>query len=394
MRVLIKRWLQLQKEKNVVHYWGGCPIVMTSKWMSYLKLIEKCAGHGWNNWLILSKEPENPKLIDPILKTGCKIIYQPRSKGNFDLDSIRRNYKFLRSIKCDVFHCYNDHTSPLIAAKLARVPVKLWSKLSMSSYYEQGISPKGLQKLMLSSRATGLCVDRILSVSDLAGEEIIQQVGFKDKVTTVTVPVSVDRFFSIKHSTVREEFNLKESDVVIVAVGHFVEIKGWDVAIDAFAIVCKTFPKMKLLLVGKKTSESFYQKINNKIKEYGLAEQVIITGNRGDIPDVLKASDIFILPSRSEGTPAALVEAMAVGLPCVATATGGIPEVIEDGINGFLFQRENAAELAEKIIDIVSIPELHEQMVSMARKGLHKYSTETYVDTVFGHYQNLLENKT
>ena len=383
----------MQNKKNVVHYWGGCPIVATSKWMSYLKLIEECAKHGWNNWLILSKEPEDPTLINPILKTGCNVVYQPRSRGNFDLDSIRRNYKLLRAIQCDIFHCYNDHTSPLIAAKLARVPVKLWSKLSMSSYYEQGTNPVGLQKLMLSTRVTGLCVDRILPVSDLAGEEIVQQVGFKNKISTVTVPVSVERFLSIKDSTVREEFNLKKSDVVIAAVGHFVEIKGWDIAIDAFSIVCKTIPNIKLLLIGKKTSDSFYQKINIKIEEYGLVDKVIIAGNRGDIPNVLKACDIFILPSRSEGTPAALVEAMAVGLPCIATATGGIPEVIEDGINGSLFQRENADELAEKIINVISNPELCMQMVHMARKGLQKYSMEAYVNAVFGHYRNLLENK-
>ncbi|WP_022939981.1 glycosyltransferase [Psychromonas hadalis] len=367
-------------------------MVATSKWMSYLKLIERCAEQGWNNWLILSKQPEDQSLIEPFLKVGCKIIYQPRSKGNFDLQSIHRNYKLLRSIQCDIFHCYNDHTSPLIAAKLAGVPVKLWSKLSMSSYYELSTRPSGLQKLMLSSRITGWCVDRILAVSDLAGKEVIEQVGFKDKVTTVTVPVSVERFVSIKHSQVRKEFNLKKSDVVIVAVGHFVEIKGWDIAIDAFALVNKNVPDAKLLLVGKKTSERFYQKVIKKIDEYGLSKHVIILGGRSDIPEILKASDLFILPSLSEGTPAALVEAMAVGIPCIATATGGMPEVIENGVNGFLFQRENADELAEKIIYVVSHPELRMKIVDEGRKGLQRYSMKTYVETVFSHYQNLLDS--
>ncbi|WP_193755570.1 glycosyltransferase [Psychromonas sp. psych-6C06] len=345
-----------------------------------------------NNWLILSKQPDDQTLIAPILKAGCKIIYQPRSKKNFDFASILRNYKLLRQIKCDIFHCYNDHTSPLIAAKLARVPVTLWSKLSMSSYYEKGVNPKGLQRLMLSTRVTAYCVSRILAISKRAGDEVIEQVGFKNKVATVTVPVSLERFFSVKHSAVRNEFKFINADFVITAIGHFVEIKGWDVAIDAFAIVNKRMPNTKLLLIGKKTSESFYQKISAQIAGYGLQEQVIIAGNRSDTPEVLKASDIFILPSRSEGTPAALVEAMAVGLPCVATATGGIPEVIEDGVSGLLFERENANELAEKILELASNPTFKAQIIDNVQKGLHKYSISAYVDTVFGHYQHLLEN--
>ena len=383
----------MQKKVNIVHYWGGSPIVVTSKLISYLRLIEKCTENGWNNWLILSKEPDDLSLIEPIIEAGCKIVYQARSKGNFDFNSVLINYKFLRSIKCDVFHCYNDHTSPLIAAKLARVPVKVWSKLSMSSYYEKGIPPKGFQKFMLSTRVTGLCVDRILSVSDLAGEEVVKQVGFKEKVTTVNVPVSVERFIGSVNSMVREEFKFNEHDFIIGAVGHFVEVKGWDIAVDSFALVHKSYPNSKLFLIGKKTSESFYQKIMVKIRDYGLSESVVLAGNRSDIPEVLKACDLFILPSRSEGTPASLIEAMAAGLPSIATSTGGIPEVIKHNVNGLLFQRDNSADLAEKVISLISNKALRAKFSEMGQKNLHKYSLDVYVETVFSHYSQLLREK-
>lgn len=380
----------MQKKVNIVHYWGGSPVFMTSKWLSYLMLIKKCHKNDWNNWLVLSKKPDDASLVQPFIDAGCKIVYQPRSKGNFDLNSILINYNLLRSIKCDIFHCYNDHTSPLIAAKLARVPVKIWSKLSMSSYYEKGIPPKGLQKFMLSTRITTLCVDRILSISDLAGEEVFQQVGFKEKITTVNVPVSIERFIGPINSMVREEFKFHDHEFIIGAVGHFVEVKGWDIAVDSFALIHKSYPNSKLFLIGKKTSESFYQKIMAKIRDYDLSESVVLAGNRSDIPEVLKACDLFILPSRSEGTPASLIEAMAAGLPSVATSTGGIPEVIKHNVNGLLFQRDNSADLAEKIISLISNKDLRVKFSEMGQKNLHKYSLGVYVDTVFSHYLELL----
>ena len=388
---LFKGGLVVQKKINIVHYWGGFPIVATSKLESSLKLVLKCSEFGWNNWLVLSKKPDDLSLISPFLEAGCQVIYHTRSKGNFDFSSIYRNYIFLKKIKCNVFHCYNDHTSPIIAAKLAGVSVKIWSKLAMSSYYEQGIKPSGLKKLMPSTRVTCLFSDRILAISAAAKQEICEQAGFEKRVTIVNVPVSLDRFVEATDSGIRGEFNLNPSDIVITAIGHFIEVKGWDVAVKAFAIVLKTIPNAKLLLVGKRTSEEYFQKICSLIKKYDLENKVIFAGNRSDIPDILKASNLFILPSRSEGTPAALIEAMAVGLPCIATDTGGIPEVIENGVNGFLFQRENERELADKIIDVYTNNKLRNDVIEAAQKGLHKYSIKTYVDTVFSHYQDLLE---
>ena len=384
----------MSKEINIVHYWGGFPIIATSKWLSALKLVQQCADNNWNNWLVLSKKPDDVSLITPFIEAGCQIIYHPRSRGNFDFASVMRNVKFLLKIKCTVFHCYNDHTSPIIAAMLAQTPVRVWSKLAMSSYYEKGISPKGLNRLMPSTRITCWFASRILAISRAAKKEVYEQVGFNNKVSIVDVPVQLERFnISRKSSEVRDEFNLLESDYVITAVGHFIEVKGWDIAVPAFAQVCENIPNAKLLLVGKKTSDSYYQKICDQIKYFDLKDNVIFAGNRSDIPDILAASDLFILPSRSEGTPAALIEAMASGLPCIATNAGGMPEVITNGDNGYLFEKENVGELADKIKSVALNSDLKIQFITNAQKDLHKFSIERYVDNVFNHYQDLLAIK-
>ncbi|MEJ6121141.1 glycosyltransferase family 4 protein [Vibrio sp. 2-Bac 85] len=381
----------MQNEINIVHYWGGFPIIATSKWLSALNLVKKCQAEGWNNWLVLSKEPDNLELVTPFLEAGCKVIYHPRSRRNFDFFSIYRNIKFLHKIKCDVFHCYNDHTSPIIAAMFARVPIRVWSKLSMSSYYEEGISPTGLKRLMPSTRITCWFANRILAISDAAKQEICSQVGFENKISIVDVPVHLE-LFNIPHqnSEIRDEFNILKSDYLITAVGHFIEVKGWDIAVPAFAKVCEVFPDVKLLFVGKKTSESYYQKICSQIKYFNLDDKVIFAGNRSDIPDILTASELFIFPSRSEGAGASLVEAMAAGVPCIATDAGGISEIIKDGENGLLFERGNSDELAKQIIRVISDIDLQTQLVETAKQGLQKFSIEVYVDSVLNHYKNLI----
>jgi glycosyltransferase involved in cell wall biosynthesis len=275
----------------------------------------------------------------------------------------------------------------------ARVPIRVWSKLSMSSYYEQGVKPQGIKKLMPSTFLTCMLSDRILAISHAAQQEICEQVGFKSKISIVDVPVQIDRFGEKTDTNIRTEFTLDKSVKLIVAIGHFHEVKGWDVAIKAFVKVTKSVTNTKLLLVGKTTSSVFYDKIRNTISEYDLMDKVIFAGNRSDIPTILKASNLFILPSRSEGTPAALIEAMASGLPCIATNTGGIPEVIRNGENGFLFERENYSELAEKIINLLNDSKLQSKFISNAKIGLQKYSIETYVQSVYSHYQSLLKDK-
>jgi len=295
-------------------------------------------------------------------------------------------------INCTIFHCYNDHTSPIIAARLANVPIRLWSKLAMSSYYEEGVSPKGLRKLMPSTRITCWAASQVLAISNAAKQEISAQVGFQDRVAVVEVPVDLDVFNYLEGALkIRKEFNISSSDIVITAVGHFAEVKGWDIAVEAFSKVYKKFPNTKLLLVGKNTSTVFYNKIMTLIQQLGVEGKVIFLGNRNDIPYILKESDLFIFPSRSEGAGAALVEAMASGIPCVASNTGGIPEIIENGNNGLLFERDNVQDLAEKITNVLSDSDLSSNLVESAKKGLQRFSIERYVDNVSNHYKNLLE---
>jgi len=135
--------------------------------------------------------PENPALVEPFREASCESILQPRSRRNFDIVSVWRTFKLLRRLNCDVFHCYNDHTSPLIGAALAGVPVRIWSKLAMSSYYEKNIRPKGLHRVALSSRVSCALSTCVLARSKAVRQELIADGAAPGKISITPVDVDI-----------------------------------------------------------------------------------------------------------------------------------------------------------------------------------------------------------
>jgi glycosyltransferase involved in cell wall biosynthesis len=383
-----------QDSLSVVHYWAGCPKSANSKWQRFLAVVQRCRREGWRNYLVWSRLPDDPALIEPFRDAGCEVIVQPRSRGNFDAGSIRRTFQLLRRLECDIFHCHNDHTSPLIGAALARVPVRIWSKLAMSSHYEQGISPQGIHRLQPSTRLSGMLAHKIIAASEAVRRELIN-LGFpSEKVRAVRCPVDLARCRGADGLRFRAELRIDAGDLLVIAVGHAVPVKGWDVLVRAFGDVANDFPQAHLALVGSSDSaeeREFAQTIGGLVEQTGLAGKVRLVGRRFDIPACLAGSDVFVLPSRSEGQPLALMEAMASGLPCIAASVGGIPETILHNVNGLLFERENVEQLADRLRAALSDGMVRRRLGEAAEQTTRAFGLETYFDAVFSLYCGLLE---
>ena len=360
----------MTKPITVVQYWAGCPRSANSKWRRFLAIVQRCQEQGWRNYLIWSTLPENPALVEPFREVGCEIILQSRSRGNFDLTGIWRTYTMLRRLKCDVFHCYNDHTSPLIGAVMARVPVRVWSKLAMSSYYERGVEAKGLHRLALSSKISCALSTRVLARSEAVKQELIAEGAMPDKISVSPVDVDVSLYADVSALDLKEELGYAESCLIVTSVGHAVPVKGWDILISSFSNIVRRYPDARLLLVGDIPSgneTAFAESLRARVRQNGLDDKVRFLGHRDDIPRILAMSDVFVLPSRSEGQPGALLEAMATGLPCVGTRVGGIPELIENDYDGLLVGRDNADDLTFAITKLLADRALRETLGRRAR---------------------------
>jgi len=338
--------------------------------------------------------PENPAIVKPFKEAGCEIIFQPLQRREFDLTCVWRTYRMLRPLKCDIFHCYNSHTSPLIGAFLAGVPVRVWSKLSMSPYYEKNTRPKGLHRMMPSTRLSACLAHRILAISEKVRLELTEQGVSSKLIDTVPVPVDLMRYSKATKGGLRHELGLDSSHILITAVGRAIPVKGWDLALRAFTEIHEAVPCARLVFVGNMTSSEESRVFRQLVELAGdcrVTKYVHFLGNRVDVPEILKASDIFIMPSRSEGMPAALIEAMAAGLPCVVARVGGIPEVIDHREDGLLFERENVEELTNLLIDLIKNPVLRTTIASQASIRAIAFSISAYVDRVCECYEALLD---
>lgn len=173
----------------------------------------------------------------------------------------------------------------------------------------------------------------------------------------------------------------------IVAVGRLEMPKNYPMLLEAFKIVNNRFPDYKLLIYGKGTYEDM---LLAKVADLGLLEQVKFEGFRRNVHQCIKNSDIFVMTSDFEGMPNALMEAMAMGFPVVATdcPCGGPRMLIKDGVNGLLCPVNNSKVFAERIISLLLDSNLKKQCADNAKESMSCYS----LDAIMNRWQSFLES--
>ena len=151
---------------------------------------------------------------------------------------------------------------------------------------------------------------------------------------------------------IRASLGLDAEAIVIAIVASLTANKGHGILLTAFEEAFRNHPSIRLLIVG---DGPLREQLETATRQLMLDQAVVFTGIRQDVFSLLQTSDIFVLPSQyREGLGVALIEAMAVGLPVIGTDLGGIPEVIEDGENGFLVSPGSSEQLAEALKKLVN----------------------------------------
>jgi len=133
------------------------------------------------------------------------------------------------------------------------------------------------------------------------------------------------------------------------------------------------------------------EELQQEITQRELSDSVRMLGYRDDIPAILAACDVFVLPSYREGTPRVITEAMASGLPVIATEIAGVPEQIEDGTNGILIQPGDVTALASGLEQLVESADLRERFGSASQERVERFSVEAMVSDIETVYQKLLQ---
>lgn len=191
---------------------------------------------------------------------------------------------------------------------------------------------------------------------------------------------------------IHNDLNIPLDEKIIVFVGRLHPIKGLNYLIKALHLIKSKNYKLALLIIGRGSEQS---KLKNLVNEYNLNTDVYFIGEvkNKEIPNYLSSCDIFVLPSLSEGFPIVILEAMASGLPIVATNVGGLPDIIEENLNGFLIEPRNPDEIANKIIFLLNNPYECKKIGLYNKEYVKKYQWDFVIDKLEDTYTEVLKRR-
>ena len=328
------------------------------------------------NALIENFQRQCPVIIFKLFKFTTYRIKTVRKGINLfiNLINIFRCYSFLKKNKIDIVHLNNSasggyHTW-LVACISTGIPC-ITHERNFTRY------PKTALFSYLKNKYKG-----VLAVSNVIRDHMIAQGIHPHVAITVHDGIDADTFYKKVKKTRQEmiqEFGIQSDAVAIGLIGNIREWKGQELLIDALNIVQKTHPDFFCLLVGDTSKHTnadreFAKRLIEKINKYGIAERVILTGYRNDIPDIINLLDLQINASiRPDPFPHVILEGMSLGKAVIATNLGGAVESIDDGQTGFLVPPD-CHLLAEKIIVLMSDTQLRQSMSANAKKRVQLFS--------------------
>ena len=185
----------------------------------------------------------------------------------------------------------------------------------------------------------------------------------------------------------RKALGLPVNGTIVGTVSRFREEKGIQYLIEAFARIQPFYRNASLVIVGDGPLRANLERLADTL---GIRHSVYFLGFREDVPGLLQSFDVFVLPSITEGSPLALLEAMATGKPVIASGVGGIKEVLEDGVNGRLVPAKDPSALAEALMDLLSDPKQAVRLGEAAQEASSEFGVEGYVERLERMYRMLL----
>jgi glycosyltransferase involved in cell wall biosynthesis len=260
------------------------------------------------------------------------------------------------------------------------------------SRYKWLLKPKRYVHNLLY-RLTSPLIDGFVAVSEEVERAMVEIIGpIQDKITVICNGVDVRRYReSIGKAPVRSQLGLEVSTRLIAVVATLKEEKGHRYLIEAMVSIVPQYPDVHALVIG---DGRLRQELQAQVERLKLCDHIHFLGNRHDVPGLLAASDLFVLPSLWEGLAMALLEAMAAGLPIVATEVSGTVEVMVPDETGILVPPGNATKLAEAIKLLLHDPERGRAMGAAARRRVEAgFSARKQADDHLVLYRRLLSGR-
>lgn len=305
-------------------------------------------------------------LLDVLAQAGIGVSeFNPEGRlvGLAGIRQIIRLTVFLRRHRVDVFQSHDLYSTLLgvPAAWLARVPVIISSRRDLASWWWYTRRNRRILRHIQNFSS------RIIANSQAVEDFLVREDGFdRRQICVVRNGVDFNRFANASGDREKLFPNLGRDDRLIAVVANMnVKSKGHSDLIAAGQEICQEFPAAKFLCIGDGIER---RELERTVEELRLRNHFLFLGRRDDVPNILACCDLFVLPSWAEGLPNSVLEAMAAGVPVVATRVGGIPEIIADGVGGLLVPAQDSRALAAAIAQLLRDPQRAQRFAEVAQE--------------------------
>lgn len=344
--------------------------------VSHLSLALSAKGHSVT--IVSLRELEcMPIPAGNFEEAGVDIIELGKTDG-FSPSTIRRLIRLVKEGRCDVVHTHNPFVNHYgaLAARLGSAPILVNTV--------HGISTLQMPwKAATLYRASCALTHQVVSVCKAADVELYRRMGIAPaKRSVIYNGIEVRDFQSIRPRRSGEE-------VVFGAIGRMVPVKDHRSLLEAFSIARTRHPRCRLEIVGNGELEG---QLREQARTLGIDNSVRFNGSDTDIVEFLGEVDVFVLSSISEGLPLVVLEAMAAGRPIVATAVGGVPELIQESGCGWLCEPSNSQKLAETLIRAMESTDREKKGALGRQHAAERYTAEVMAAQYGSLFTRLLGN--
>lgn len=290
--------------------------------------------------------------------------------------------KVVSAIKPDILLIQSIPTGlgGYLVKKKLNIPYVIWGQ--GSDVYRNWLFKKLISHLVLKNEDVFFALTHHM-------ENTAKKLG-ASRISVIPNGTQINKYANLSGLALRKELKIQDNEKVILFVGGLKIIKGLKYLIQAMNEVIKYCPDTKLVLAG---SGPELKNLTLQVEKLNLAKNVLFLGgvSHDKIPELMSTADIFVLPSLSEGFPLVIVEAMASGLPVIATNVGGLPEIVKENENGFLIQSKNSNQIAQKIIFLLQNKELRKQMSENSKRIALEYDWDRIAGIIYERIEDIME---
>lgn len=329
--------------------------------------------------------------VVPALEQANIPVFCPRVLSPLNIPGLYRFWYLLKKRRPDIIHIHIAYTGIIgrIISRLAGIKNIVYTEHNILEKYHPLTKILNLVTYPLNITAIAVSEEVSKSMDHYFPSRMTKHVTIKNGINLGNFRISEGEKIRL-----RESLAIPSNHKIVGNVAHLRPEKGHEYLLRTAKLVIEHYPQVTFLVVGREKYNGDINRLEAITKDLGIQNNVIFTGFREDVAALTSLFDVFVLSSLAEGLPLTLLEAMLQGKPPVATSVGGIPEVIENGVNGFVVPPRDPELLAEKILLLLKNEALWAEVSPRATQTIQdRFGVQQMVKDIEEVYKEVLDNR-